>query len=306
MVENKSQSKNGMSLQKSGGLNAFQLKVLAVIFMTIDHIGAFAFDVPFVQQQMILFRSIGRLAMPIFLFLNLQSIRHTHNQRKFLLRLYLAGMGSQLFVVAMNLCFGERFYYFNPGNILFTFFYVALDSLCIERIFTALEQKKSRAAVCGVSVLLLSILPTVVYSPLLEFLLSFCHTQRAVFLLSGLLDSFLPSFSTMDYGFGLVILGVSMYLAKTKNRQCAVFAAFSCLCTAVTFAPTFGIPFLRDVALSGIFPEFFNEIQCLMLFALPILLLYNGERGKPSKWFFYVYYPVHREIIFLVSRAFVP
>lgn len=29
------------------------------------------------------------------------------------------------------------------------------------------------------------------------------------------------------------------------------------------------------------------------LLAVPFLLLYNGERGKGSKWFFYVFYPAH-------------
>jgi len=33
--------------------------------------------------------------------------------------------------------------------------------------------------------------------------------------------------------------------------------------------------------------------------AVPALLLYNGERGKGSKWFFYFFYPAH----FLVFAA---
>ena len=33
--------------------------------------------------------------------------------------------------------------------------------------------------------------------------------------------------------------------------------------------------------------------------AVPLLLLYNGRRGKGSKWFFYFFYPVH----FLVFAA---
>ena len=30
-----------------------------------------------------------------------------------------------------------------------------------------------------------------------------------------------------------------------------------------------------------------------ILLAVPFLLAYNGSRGKGSKWFFYVFYPVH-------------
>ena len=33
--------------------------------------------------------------------------------------------------------------------------------------------------------------------------------------------------------------------------------------------------------------------------AVPVLLLYNGQRGKGNKWFFYVFYPAH----FLVFAA---
>lgn len=36
-----------------------------------------------------------------------------------------------------------------------------------------------------------------------------------------------------------------------------------------------------------------------VLLAVPPILLYNGERGKGSKWFFYVFYPAH----FLVFAA---
>ena len=36
-----------------------------------------------------------------------------------------------------------------------------------------------------------------------------------------------------------------------------------------------------------------------VLLAVPFLLLYNGERGKGSQWFFYIFYPAH----FLVFAA---
>lgn len=39
------------------------------------------------------------------------------------------------------------------------------------------------------------------------------------------------------------------------------------------------------------------------LLAIPLLLLYNGERGRSAKWFFYVIYPVHLAVLAVVSIA---
>ena len=42
----------------------------------------------------------------------------------------------------------------------------------------------------------------------------------------------------------------------------------------------------------------------LELYALPaflLLLLYNGQRGKQNKWFFYAFYPVHLAVISIIK-----
>ena len=41
-----------------------------------------------------------------------------------------------------------------------------------------------------------------------------------------------------------------------------------------------------------------DSIQILSLAALPLLLCYNGRRGKWNlKYFFYIFYPVHLAVI---------
>ncbi|MCI8921885.1 MAG: hypothetical protein HFE88_08500 [Acutalibacter sp.] len=53
-------------------------------------------------------------------------------------------------------------------------------------------------------------------------------------------------------------------------------------------------------------------ISALCMRGIPILALYNGRRGKKTKaggWFFYVYYPAHLLVLYLVkllSRAILP
>ena len=45
-----------------------------------------------------------------------------------------------------------------------------------------------------------------------------------------------------------------------------------------------------------------SQVQWWSLLALPLLLLYRGERGKlPMKYFFYVYYPLHLAVIYGIS-----
>jgi len=60
------------------GLTNNQLKLIAVISMTIDHIGEVLFP------QMLWLRAIGRLAFPIFAFMIAQGCHHTRSMGKYL------------------------------------------------------------------------------------------------------------------------------------------------------------------------------------------------------------------------------
>ena len=288
-----------LSEKRIKGLTAFQIKVIALVIMTLDHIGAFAFEIPIVAQYEGYLRRIGRLAAPLFLFLLVQSIRHTRNKPKFILRLYLAGMCVELFLI------GETFSYFTPGNIIFTFFYIALYAVLFERIIDAWKKKDVQILVSSALFLMLSLIPT-----LLSLFDVFHHvcvaispnpSTRTIFLINGLWNSLLPSFNSIDYGIGLVILGLIMYFAKTKGKQCAAFLIFCLVC----FVGSIVAPGkLFELQSFGFFMTFFDRFQCQMVFALPIMLLYNGEPGRKCKWFFYGYYPLHRELIYLIGELF--
>jgi hypothetical protein len=46
------------------------------------------------------------------------------------------------------------------------------------------------------------------------------------------------------------------------------------------------------------------EFQWMMIAALPLIMLYNGERGKHSlKYLFYIFYPLHIWILYVASYA---
>jgi len=283
------------------GLTAFQIKMIALIIMTLDHIGAFGFDIPIVARYEGYLRGIGRLAAPLFLFLLVQSIYHTRSKPKFILRLYLAGMCVELFVTAMNLFLGEVFTYFTPGNILFTFFYVALYVFLMERLIAAWKQRNLAAFAVSIGLAAVPFILTIFSNVLCDAIIPPNASIRVIFLVSGLYKSLLPTFQSIDYGIGFVLLGVIMYFAGTKNRQCLVFAVFCAVCMVGAIVAPYEL-----YASFGFFTTFFNVSQCRMIFALPIMLLYNGERGRKCKWFFYGYYPLHREIIFVISKLVAP
>lgn len=47
---------------------------------------------------------------------------------------------------------------------------------------------------------------------------------------------------------------------------------------------------------------FIPNIQWMQVFALPFILMYNGERGPSVKKFFYIFYPIHIWILFVISH----
>ena len=83
----------------------------------------------------------------------------------------------------------------------------------------------------------------------------------------------------IDYGIVGVMIPVIIYFNKTKKEKlCFLFIA---LC---------GLVFIYDI------------IQIFTLLSVVLLFMYNGERGnKKLKYLFYIYYPGHLVILWLLS-----
>lgn len=282
------------------GLNAFQLKVIALVAMTIDHLAAFGFELPLFAAYCTPLRIIGRIAAPVFLFLLVQSARHTKSRKKFLLRLYLAGAGTGLFTTATNFFLGEIFGYFTPGNIIFTFFYTVLYIHLAEMFLDAVRSRSGKKAFLSLLLFALSLLPDLLY---FRLTLPDDTPFRYQMLAADLRDSFLPSLrwgNGLSYGLPFILLGVVLYFLKTPKRQAWVFACFCLLCILGT-GMTALLPGLDSLPYVSIY---FNGIQAWMVLALPFMCLYNGQRGPDVKGLFYVYYPLHRYIIFMIGSFF--
>lgn len=94
-------------------MSRFQLKILAIVTMLIDHTGAILFP------HILIFRMIGRLSFPIFAYLISEGLLHTSNVKKYMLRLLLFALISE---VPFDLAFQGAIYYPQKQNIFFTLF----------------------------------------------------------------------------------------------------------------------------------------------------------------------------------------
>lgn len=89
------------------------LKVIAAGSMIIDHIGFALFP------KMTILRIIGRISFPIYCFLLAESARYTGDIRRFLFRLGIFALISEL---PFNLAFWRRVSYTPHQNVYFTLF----------------------------------------------------------------------------------------------------------------------------------------------------------------------------------------
>nr|MBQ8244792.1 hypothetical protein [Oscillospiraceae bacterium] len=76
--------------KKFTGFTGNQLKLIAMLAMTCDHVG-----VQLLPDVLIL-RIIGRLALPIFAYMIAEGCRHTRSRRKYLLRIALLAAVCQV------------------------------------------------------------------------------------------------------------------------------------------------------------------------------------------------------------------
>ena len=267
-------------------LSGFQLKYIALITMVFDHIQYF-FE--YTGKIPIWFTMIGRLAAPLFLFAVIEGFVHTHNRKKYFLKIYALAilMGLIQFGFYNFLHPLVRPDGFFPKNMMLSSFAILLVAL--QGIAWIQEKKYLK----GIPTLLFPLM-----LPWLMLLLYLSGQDKPTFtLFINLLNyTVLPTHTSIsDGGTWLLLTGIAMYLCH-KNLKKEVLAFVTVSLVWVLMGIVLSRPSFQDLM--------FRYIEWMEIFAAPLMLCYNGQRGKGSKYLFYVFYPTHIYLLYALSVLF--
>lgn len=288
-------------------INGFVLKLIAVITMVIDHVGS---TLPILVSSgirqssswyyvYIVFRYIGRFSFPLFAFLLVEGVLHTHNKRNYALRMFLFAIISE---VPYDLLFHHTFIEFTNQNIMFT--------LCLGIIFlsTLLYIRSDEEKSISIDMVKL------IYLTLIAFYYGYYIEKVLSKLISLTLNKvLLYILLTLSVEVLLILIYSKQANENDKFILCAdtiILAFFMCVAdlAQIDYASramlVLYIFFLfRGQALTGMAGATFilgilsSSMELINVLMLPVINSYNGERGKKTGLLFYAFYPAHLLII---------
>jgi len=210
-----------------------------------------------------IYRSFGRIAFPIFALMAAEGCKYTKNIKHYMLRLLIFAFISE---PIYDIIFNEEINFLFDLNVIFTLFISCLAIFVFEFL------KKYQNIFFG-------------------FLVVFLFATIAGF------------FKT-DYGFFGVILVFMLYIFKSnKGKLLAITIFASAIYYPVilgAIAKCFSVLFLSN------FETYFHARNIYYyIFTLAsglFISLYNGKRGFKIKYLFYIFYPLHLFILFVLKN----
>ncbi|NJP41566.1 hypothetical protein HCH52_10980 [Oscillospiraceae bacterium HV4-5-C5C] len=262
-------TETSLGLRKSAGLKkltTFDLKIIGLVLMFIDHV--YQMFVP--MGLPVWLNWFGRPVATIFFFVSVEGFSHTHNKKKYLLRLYI---GMLLMFAGTNIL--SRLLPYEQvqlaNNIFVDLFVGAIMMAGIDLIEAGIKSRKAGRVAAGVLVCLIPVL----LSGLVVLVLS--QGYHSVGVLVAI--SVLPSLVLAENNFMVLLIPLLYIFRRHRNVQCVLIAL-----TALIYLSQ-------------------GSVQWMMIFAVIPILLYNGQKGPGLKYFFYVFYPAHIWLLYLLSFA---
>ncbi|MEG1932124.1 MAG: TraX family protein [Pygmaiobacter sp.] len=250
------------------------LKLIALGLMFLDHIYEFIGGAPIVLTW------LGRMSASLFVFCTAWGFFYTRNRKKYLLNLYVWGVGMAVLDVLLSVLVPSA--KTQPINDIF----VTLLLSCM--IIAIIEGFRG-----GDRVLAKQLLVLLLVAQVASDVLGWQAQMRCEALPLWVLPvAIFPSVLLCEGGLLWVTLGVCLYFTRTdKKKLTLVYVLFSFLW--LLLVPT---SFTCESLLM-------QNYQWMMIGALPLMLCYNGKKGRGLKWLFYVFYPAHIALLCVLGSV---
>jgi hypothetical protein len=254
------------------GLTSNILKIIAITAMVVDHIGYY-FAFLMINEIYTTLRIIGRISMPIFVFLLVEGYFHTKNLKKYLIRMLSFAILTQLVIYSLWLinCLYVNTYIFNGVfelNILFSFTLSLIILYVLEQTISKIKNLSTDKNIINI-----------IYT--------------AFFLLLIVACIFVYVYISMDYGLLIPVIVCVLYILRkvsnnTNRTEVSNINMYKTL-TSVT------------IAIAGIIS---GGLSIFMPLSLPFICLYNGMLGRSSntiKKLFYIIFPLQHFILYALA-----
>lgn len=235
-------------------LSAAALHILAMTFMLMDHLWATLLP----AQEWL--TCVGRIAFPIFAFMAVEGYFHTHNLKKYLLRMLIFAVISE---VPFDLMYGGTWFYPVHQNVIWTL----MMGLAGIHLMETVRKKKS----------------TFVY----------ILVSAIVVILGGLLGTL----SMVDY-YGIGVLTVFIfYFFRGRKWWCLLGQMLALYWVNVELLGGLMYP-IRLFGME--FELCQQGLALLALLPIWLYRGRQGYHSKPFQYFCYAFYPIHMLVIVLV------
>lgn len=260
-------------ISKRQVLDATAIKFLAVALMFVDHIHEM-FSPLGVPAWVDLF---GRPVFPLFLFLAADSFYYTHSKKSYIKRLLIASWCMTfLTTITARLVPNESVGLMN--NAFSTFFVTAVYMLGWDFLQQGRREKKPGMIRKGILTMLIPILFILPTALMLVLAMNGLASQGIIQALA-FVSLLLPNPAAVEGGPLYVLLGLLFYIFRENRRvQILIVVAFGIVAGCLVGGGQWAIA----------------------LAAIP-MFLYNGQKGKGCKNFFYIFYPTHIIGLYLIA-----
>lgn len=291
-------------MRKLTVLSSFWIKIIGIVLMVMDHIGmlieAIYFDNPQMLTVSLVFRSFGRLALPLFAFMIVEGIMHTKSVKKYLLRLGIIALiiSIALIVLEYTPIRDQASFFLRAGNIFLDLLLLALAIY----IFTLKDKFKW----------FLTLLP--IGFSILSFIVKCVEKAEQIDI------NWFPAFLTLQYDWVTILLGIGFYFSYKLadiyinvqkdnsgiDKDIWVENGNYRVLVNIISAFLIAVIIVLQYVFVYIWPKAIYWDAGIQLFAIisgAFILLYSGKRGYNAKWFqygCYVFYPLHLLIIIVI------